>query len=357
MSGLRILTAAEQVAAYLRAELMEGRMSGVMPGVLRLEAELGVNRNTVEAALRLMEKDRLLIPQGTGRRRLIKLPEGGLTATPLRVKILTGDNSSRNNGYMVELRHLLLESGHSSSFTSRSLSDMRMEVSQVASLVGKTGADAWVVCAGSKEVLKWFLSQSLPCFALFGRRRRLPLASAGPDKVPAIVEATRALVGHGHRRIVMMTRRMRRLPEPGEVEQAFLRELAACGIPPGSYHLPDWEESIKGFHARLENLFGVTPPTALIIDEVPLYVAAQQFLVNRGLNVPDDVSLVCTDADPAFSWCDPPVSHICWDSAPLVGRIVRWANNVARGKDDRRASFTKAEFVRGGTIGPAKEQK
>jgi DNA-binding LacI/PurR family transcriptional regulator len=163
------------------------------------------------------------------------------------------------------------------------------------------------------------------------------------------------LVGHGHRRIVMMTRRMRRLPEPGEVEQAFLRELAACGIPPGSYHLPDWEESIKGFHARLENLFGVTPPTALIIDEVPLYVAAQQFLVKRGLNVPDDVSLVCSDADPAFSWCDPPVSHIRWDSAPLVKRLVRWANNIARGKDDRRQDFTKAEFVRGGTIGPARE--
>ena len=40
--------------------------------------------------------------------------------------------------------------------------------------------------------------------------------------------------------------------------------------------------------------------------------------------------------------------------APRVARRVkRWVNNVAHGKDDRRQSFTKAEFVDGGTVGPA----
>ena len=34
-------------------------------------------------------------------------------------------------------------------------------------------------------------------------------------------------------------------------------------------------------------------------------------------------------------------------------RVMRWANHVALGKDDRRQSFTKAKFVEGGTIGPA----
>lgn len=96
-------------------------------------------------------------------------------------------------------------------------------------------------------------------------------------------------------------------------------------------------------------------PLRDIIDEAPFFVAAQQFLAKRGQHVPNDVSLVCTDADPAFEWCNPPVSHIRRDSATVVRRIVRWANNVARGKDDRRPSFTKAEFVRGGTIGPARD--
>ena len=61
---------------------------------------------------------------------------------------------------------------------------------------------------------------------------------------------------------------------------------------------------------------------------------------------------VRADPDPGFEWCRPPVAHIRWDYRPVVRRVVRWTNNVALGKDDRRQSFTKAEFVDGGTIGP-----
>ncbi|MFZ9938638.1 MAG: substrate-binding domain-containing protein, partial [Luteolibacter sp.] len=81
--------------------------------------------------------------------------------------------------------------------------------------------------------------------------------------------------------------------------------------------------------------------------------AAVQFLMKRGLRVPEDVSLICTDADPGFAWCLPPVCHIHWDFRPLLRRIVRWANNIARSKADRRQTLTKAEFIEGGTIGPA----
>ncbi len=355
MGPLKVLSATEQVAAYLRRAIVRGEWRGRIPGGNKLAKELGAGRNTVEAALSLLEGEGLLIPQGAGRHRRIQLPEGGMGASLLRVRILSLDKSDQNEGYMVELRHLLMESGHSSSFASKSLAEMGMSMAQVAHLVNSTEADAWVVVGGSREVLEWLRSQSLPCFALFGRRRGVPIASAGPDKTEAIVAATRELIGLGHRRIVLLARRMRRLPKPGEGERAFLREMERHGISPGSFHMPDWEENIRGFHVCLEALFQVTPPTALIIDEAPFFVAAQQFLLRNGLHVPDDVSLVCTDDDPAFSWCDPPVSHIRWDSAPLVRRIVRWADNVARGKDDRRPSFTKAEFVPGGTIGPVRE--
>ena len=64
--------------------------------------------------------------------------------------------------------------------------------------------------------------------------------------------ATRELIGLGHRRIVMLARPRRRLPERGASERAFLDELATGGVAPGPYHLPDWEESIEGFRMCLE---------------------------------------------------------------------------------------------------------
>lgn len=66
MGELRFLSKIEQVAAHLRAELAGGRWEGAMAGRLELAAELGINAKTVEEALRLLEKEGVLVPQRRG---------------------------------------------------------------------------------------------------------------------------------------------------------------------------------------------------------------------------------------------------------------------------------------------------
>jgi len=259
---------------------------------------------------------------------------------------------------MVEMKHRLIEAGHQAFYTSRSMHDLGMEVPRIARLTRQIVADAWIVVAGSCEVLEWFAQREVPTFALFGRCSALPLAAAGPDKSPAYAAATRALLELGHRRIVLLTQASRRHPAPGESESAFLAELAARGIKPAlAYHLPEWEETIEGLQARLHSLFQITPPTALIVDTVPVFAAVQQFLARKGLQIPEDVSLVCTDEPIPFYYCHPGISHIRWDWHPVVRRVVNWAANVARGKPDRRQSRSAAGFVPDGTIGPVNEGK
>ena len=81
---------------------------------------------------------------------------------------------------------------------------------------------------------------------------------------------------------------------------------------------------------------------------------AQQYLAQRGILAPRDVSLICGDPDPAFDWCSPSVAHIRWDARVAVRRIVNWTDNVARGKDDRRQLAIKSSFVDGVTVGEAR---
>jgi DNA-binding LacI/PurR family transcriptional regulator len=97
----------------------------------------------------------------------------------------------------------------------------------------------------------------------------------------------------------------------------------------------------------------VTPPTAVVVDEVLLFVATQQFLARRRLRVPEEVSLVCLDANPVFEWCRPSVAHVRWDQSPVLRRVVEWAKHVASNKRDLRETLTRAEFIDGGTIGRA----
>lgn len=350
MNPISLLSASAQVAAHLRGVLECGGWSDGMPGVNRLAAELGVNRKTVVAALRQLEKEGILSNQGQGRKRLIAERISN-AVRPMRIAILEYDPAARNEVYMVELQHLLQAAGHSAFFTEQTLMDLGTDETRLSSLVRRTRADAWIIGAGSREVLEWFSAQPVPAFALFGRREGLPIAATGPDIHSAIIEATRHLIALGHRRLVILCRAERRQPGPGRAELAVLGELAARGVSIGNFNLPDWEESPGGLQKLLGSLFRVTPPTAMLIEEAPLFIAVHQFLANCGLRAPQHVSLICTDADPAFTWCSPPISHIRWNPGPVIQRVVRWAARVRAGHRDIRQTLTPAEFVPGGTIG------
>jgi DNA-binding LacI/PurR family transcriptional regulator/biotin operon repressor len=356
MDEFRVFSASEQVAEFLRQRLRRGVWSETMPGGERLSRELGVGRMTIEAALAQLEQEGWLVPQGVGRRRKITVRDDDATPA-LRIRLLNYQQSDELSYYIVDLLHRLRMAGHEAEIVSRSLLDLKLDPVQVQRLVEGTRADAWVIGSGSRLILEWFAGQEKPAFALFGRRHHLRIAGGGPDKFEAQRQLVQRLVELGHRRIVILARKDRREPHPAAFEQAFLDRLRDHGISTGLYNLPDWDESPGGLQQQLDSLFAHTPPTALFIEEMPLFIAAQQHLAIRGFLAPRDVSLICDDPDPAFSWCQPSISHIHWDARPLVRRILKWSDNVARGKDDRRQTSIKAEFVEGGTIGPAPKQR
>ncbi len=328
-----------------------------MPGRSELVEELGVGTMTLEAALSQLENEGLLISQGAGRRRKITLPDDH-NPPSLRVALLLFDAQSRGFDYYIDLCHRLEAGGHFPFHTDKSLDDLGRNVDRVARYAAKTEADAWIISSGSRDILEWFAGQETPAFAIFGRMSGRTLAGVKPDKAPPQAMATRRLLSLGHRRISCIVRHEIRQPSPARGVRAYLDELEAFGIKTGKFHLPDWEENHDGFKRVLDSLFdGPTPPTALIVGEATLFHASYHHLSQKGLKIPQNVSLICTDYDPGFAWCRPAVSHIRWDSRPVVRRIVRWVNNAAAGKDDRRQTLTKAEFVESGTIGPAPKLK
>jgi DNA-binding LacI/PurR family transcriptional regulator len=356
MPKLRILSATEQVAAHLCERIGKGELSVEMPGALALATELGVNHKTVEGALATMEKEGILIARGSRRARgIVGVPKVS-GRRPLRIAIVRYEPSDARVDYMLEIRHELSEAGHSPFYTDKCCVDFENTSQEISRFVDSVRADAWLLQSASRGILEWFAADTRPTCALFGRHTDLDLAAAATSTATAYQEAVRELIAQGHRRIVLLARPMRKVPEPGIAERAFLDTLNECGIAVGDYHFPLWENNKDGFYRGLASLFMLTPPTALIIQEAALFAAAQQFLASRGLRVPKDVSLVCTDPDPTFAWRQPSIAHFQMDSAAWVAHVVRWAANVSQGKDYRRKITTKVQFITGGTIGPAPEK-
>jgi DNA-binding LacI/PurR family transcriptional regulator len=352
MSGFSTASLAEQAAAHLRGELRRGRWRGLMPGRRVLARELGVSHSTVQGALDLLEAEGVLLAEGVGRRRRINL-QARRDPARLTIRILLYDRRELARFESRNLRYLLEQAGHGVEYAEQDLHDLGMDARRVAAFVRRHPADAWVVNAGPRAVLEWFAGQAAPAFALFGAKAGLPLAGASPRKIPALLAAVRRLAALGHRRIVMIVREEWRKPATGIFPQAFLNQLEALGIATGPYNLPDWEDNPEGLCRGLDSLLALTPPSALIISEPKLFLAVRDYLAQRGFLAPRDLSLICDDPDPVFEWCRPAVAHIRWSHEPIVRRVVRWAENVAKGIEDRRQTFTLGKYIDGGTVGPA----
>lgn len=272
----------------------------------------------------------------------------------MRVGILPYEESDRTSHHLLlDMQHKLHDAGHVVRFSPKSLHELGMDTKRVASYVADIEVDAWVIIAGPRGVLEWFAEQPTPAFSVFGRRRGIPIAATGPDKLPALLAVVDRLVELGHRRIVILLREEHRKPKPGFFAQTFLDAMEARGLQTGPYNLPDWQDNADDFRRCLDSLFRNTAPSALIVDEAFLFNVAQQHLARGGILAPQHVSLVCADPDPTFDWSSPSIAHVHWDSGKVIRRVVNWANNVARGKEDRRQNHIRAEFVEGGTIGPA----
>lgn len=352
MPRIKTSTIPEQVAAHLREGIARGHWVEVLPGRDQLAVELGVSPRSIQKAITNLEKEGLLVSHGQGRRTGIRLPESKLEANPIRVGILCFRRADRGDGYVIELRHQLEEAGHIPVICHQGLQELGMSVKRVARLVKSTKADAWVVVAGSGEVLQCFVDEDIKVFALAGRRSELPIAGTGPEKAPRYKEVVQHLIRLGHTRISFLCQSQLRKPAPSTSSRAILEALEEAGLVTGEYNLPHWEETPEGLKAILESLFQTTPPTALLLDEPHIFHAAYHFVSQRGLRVPQDVSMICTDGSVDFDWCIPTVAHVAWDYQPVVRRIMKWVRNVARGVDDRGQGYTGARYIEGGTVGP-----
>ncbi len=351
MKPLRVFTATEQVATYLREQIIARTWVETMPGTAKLAGELGVGMRTVSDALDQLEKEGLLVNQGRRKKRKIVVPDQ-LVSHGLQIAILLFDPGGRENRICTNLLLKLADAGYQATFCNKTLYDLGMDVVKVRRYVKTVPADAWIVFSASGEILEWFSKQPTPAFAIGGQYPGTEIAATAVNSTKATKVMLRHLIALGHRRIVFLTLENRRKPKLAVLEQCFIDELEAHGIATGPYNLPDWSYDAEGLHQCLDTLFKVTPPTAIYCMQASIYHSVKQYLSEKEIATPGDVSLICSHADLGFALCRPRVAHLTWDTRKLHRATIKWVNKVARGNDDKRKIEIQADFVEGGTIAP-----
>ncbi len=357
MQPLRRPNISEHTAQHLRDGFRSGRWSGKLPGVWVLARELGVSRDAVRAALRLLEEEGMVTNCGAGRSRMVNDPKGVQGRRVLRVGILLASPLERDNAHTHELifsvRQAIEALGHICFIAPKSSEQLHDRIERIRRYMAECQADAWIVYSAKREVLEMVSTSALPIFALGGQAMGLQLAGSRSDLAAPISACVDHLVERKHRSIVLICPPNWRLPKLNSSAQVFLDRLKHHGIRADSrYNIPDWEHTPEGLNTVLKALFYATRPTALLVMEPECIGPVLVFLAERGLRVPDHVSVVSILPDPMQAFYRPALAHFQWPVQPHVKRVIEWVNALARGKADRKAKTTEPSFVPAESIGP-----
>ncbi|MBN8457567.1 MAG: substrate-binding domain-containing protein [Verrucomicrobia bacterium] len=353
---LRRSKLADQCAFHLIGQMDRGHLLGELPGVDRLAESLGVSRETVRAALRLLEEQGRITSRGNGRARQVVTGASKERGKALKVAILLnepfGEESGSTQVLLLRVRTALENLGHGCFFAAKSQMELGYDLRRIGRLVNAVTADAWLVMAGSGELLHWLGKRPVPVFAIGGRNDIVKIAGVARDCAEVYRQAFRSLIAMGHRRISMICSADRRTGVADTGLAALREELVAAGLPFGAFNAPGWEESQQGLQALLSSLFRVTPPTVLVLAFPYLMTGTLAFLAKRGLRVPNDVSLVCEGMDRTLAWHAPKIAHFHYDAGLAVTGIVGWVETVADGKPNLDRVLLPTQFDPGETIAP-----
>lgn len=349
----------EQTAAHLREGFVSGRWTGYLPGVLQLAGELMVSKHLVRGALRILEEEGSIEDCGAGKRRKILMDRStGTGHRHLRIAVMLHDSLEQEDALicrmLLDIRETIESSGHTCVFAPESLAQTGDNLARISRLVKQTKADGWILFQASAMVIEWFVTQPFATFALGGRYAGLPVASSASDTWPAIRSAVDLLAGLGHRRIVWVWPSFFRKPVLGPTGQKFMNHLEELGIPASGYNMPDYEDTGEGLAKLMDQLFRITPPTALMFLDPGECLAALLHLTRLGLRVPQDVSILCMTQEPSMRHLRPRITQFALPEKEHVRRILRWVQCIAKRKPDLRQIVFEARFSAGESIGPAK---
>jgi DNA-binding LacI/PurR family transcriptional regulator len=360
MKPLKKSNLASQTATHLLDGIRKGTWRGKLPGVLKLAVELGVSKDTVREALVQLEKSGHLLASRPGQRRTIKAARES-SRRVLRVGVLLPEPLTKDNSYSQRQSLMVRESielqGHVCFFSDISLREIDGKLGRLKKMVSLARADAWILYASTRSVLEWFAKSKIPAFCIGGHMTEIPLPHSRSGQASGIQQATSDFIRQGHRRIVLIASQALRKPQPSPGCSAFIDVLKANKLSVSDFNLPDWDTSPDGLYSLLERLFRFTPPTGILTIEPGHTFAVLSFLAQRGLRVPEDVSLFCAIPDPLFRWHRPAIGTLNYRSEPHVQRMVQWLQSLESGSIFQGSQTIPLGYLPGGCVGPAKGLK
>ncbi|MFT6180351.1 MAG: DNA-binding LacI/PurR family transcriptional regulator [Paracoccaceae bacterium] len=345
-----------QAAVIIADMINSGDFQKRLPGERALATQLQIGRDTLRAALNLLEADQVISPRAHGKRRDIlgTAAHNTSTSSPKRIAFLSPKKLAQLPPWMLvefdSLRELLNQRGYELKLTSPGLFHLKNPAKKLAALIDDTDAAAWILYQCPSQVQQWFHKQKIASLIRGYPQPDIEIPFIDEDWEAAAYHAGTQLKRLGHRRIVLL------MPE-SNLAGLMATKIGLCKAfkEDEDAVIPVIEKgSAKQVGLALSRVISQDdPPTAIVATRSRQTLSTISWATRQALLIPKDLSLITIAAEPWFQHLLPLPSHYFSDPENFARAVVRQIIPIAQGKST--GSFQKLlipEYISGGTLAP-----
>ena len=323
----------KQVADILREQILSGRWGNKLPGYRPLCEELAVSQPTVKSALAILTSEGILLPAEPAKSRTIAPKAISKTSKKIKhlIVITPKPMEALHSVILSILRPIILEvqkRGWSSELIVTPAYKQSDPCSTLDKLKEEHSADSWLILSPERPMIEWADQSSLQILALGGDVQRSEIPSLGNSLSIMSIQAFSKLLSIGHRRIIMGTVGLK-----AGIAEATNKALQQCfrnynSTFSSNYNIADFpRNNPQKFWEILENIFTLTPPTAIILPTCHYLATLLSFCNMRGIRIPEDLSVIVVANSSHLPWFRPQIAHFDTPTKQLSKQLIEWIIN------------------------------
>jgi LacI family transcriptional regulator len=220
------------------------------------------------------------------------------------------------------------------------------------------GAILLNACLSVDAILDIQAKRELPMVVFHYAVEHLRVACINTETQAAGHRAATYLISLGHKRIAYLGRRNLTSAERQRGAEQALRE-AGAQVDPLLVFCRDLSEQNAGMRAMEEVFASGSLPTGVIAFNDLMAYGAMHAIYDRGLRIPDDISVIGFDNVPSSEHVTPPLTTVALPTYQMGQSAMRLLRRIQAGENMREAegiTLSTPLVVRGST-GPCKEGK
>jgi DNA-binding LacI/PurR family transcriptional regulator len=302
---------AVQVVKILRAQIAAGHWREWLPAERTLSDLLKISRPTLRRALKSLEHERAIKPvHGRGNQILSRSPSAPAKQQAITVHLLSPDPLEQLRHYshlwIAELHFRLIKSGHDFQIHHGTHYLRPGAERSLARLVARNTGGVWVLVHSSRVIQRWFTTHAIPAVITGSRHDGCDLPRVAVNMEAVCRHAAGEFIRRGHRHIALLRLKSDRAGDL-EGDHGFLSG-ARSGVHPVTAHLLHYDEATpEAMVGTLQRMMRMSrPPTGILLAHASGYATAVTWLSERGLRIPQDISLICREDDSFLQFLIPP---------------------------------------------------